>query len=202
MSVDEYVALDRASEERWEYANGEAFAMAGASPRARHRGRERRGRAAGGSARERVPRALRRAEGRDAPHACVSPPRLRRRLRHAPLRRARDREPELAGRGALSVHRRLRPRGQARPLSDDRVVHRIPARLPRGPRHRAPPADRNGASGSSRSTARGRWSSSCSESGSSSPTSSRTSSASGAERQGSSQGGAASELPPAPTPQG
>jgi len=33
MSVDDYVALDRASEERWEYVNGEAFAMAGASPR-------------------------------------------------------------------------------------------------------------------------------------------------------------------------
>lgn len=32
ISVDEYVALDRASEERWEYVNGEAFAMAGASP--------------------------------------------------------------------------------------------------------------------------------------------------------------------------
>ena len=31
VSVDEYVALDRASEERWEYVNGEAFAMAGAS---------------------------------------------------------------------------------------------------------------------------------------------------------------------------
>lgn len=32
MSVDEYVALDRASEARWEYVNGEAIAMAGASP--------------------------------------------------------------------------------------------------------------------------------------------------------------------------
>jgi Uma2 family endonuclease len=32
MSVDEYVALDRASTERWEYVGGEAFAMAGASP--------------------------------------------------------------------------------------------------------------------------------------------------------------------------
>lgn len=32
MSIDEYVALDRASEARWEYVNGEAWAMAGASP--------------------------------------------------------------------------------------------------------------------------------------------------------------------------
>lgn len=32
MAIDEYVALDRASEERWDYVNGEAFAMAGASP--------------------------------------------------------------------------------------------------------------------------------------------------------------------------
>ncbi|MBX3249597.1 MAG: Uma2 family endonuclease [Myxococcales bacterium] len=29
VTVDEYVALDRASDERWEYVNGEAFAMAG-----------------------------------------------------------------------------------------------------------------------------------------------------------------------------
>jgi Uma2 family endonuclease len=33
MSIDEYVTLDRASEERWEYVGGEAFAMAGASLR-------------------------------------------------------------------------------------------------------------------------------------------------------------------------
>lgn len=33
MSPAEYVALDRASDERWEYVDGEAFAMAGASPR-------------------------------------------------------------------------------------------------------------------------------------------------------------------------
>jgi Uma2 family endonuclease len=33
VSLEEYVALDRASEERWEYVNGEAFAMAGASLR-------------------------------------------------------------------------------------------------------------------------------------------------------------------------
>ena len=33
MTVEEYVALDRASEGRWEYVNGEAFAMAGASLR-------------------------------------------------------------------------------------------------------------------------------------------------------------------------
>jgi Uma2 family endonuclease len=32
MSIEEYVVLDRASEERWEYVGGEAFAMAGASP--------------------------------------------------------------------------------------------------------------------------------------------------------------------------
>src|SRR5690606_11943829 len=32
MSVAEYVALDRSSEERWEYMNGEAFAVASASP--------------------------------------------------------------------------------------------------------------------------------------------------------------------------
>jgi Uma2 family endonuclease len=29
MSVDDYVALDRADEQRWEYVNGEAYAMAG-----------------------------------------------------------------------------------------------------------------------------------------------------------------------------
>lgn len=33
LSVEDYVALDRASEGRWEYVGGEAFAMAGASPR-------------------------------------------------------------------------------------------------------------------------------------------------------------------------
>lgn len=33
MSIDEYIALDRASEERWEYVDGEAFAMTGASMR-------------------------------------------------------------------------------------------------------------------------------------------------------------------------
>lgn len=33
MSAEDYVALDRASEQRWEYVNGEAFAMAGASLR-------------------------------------------------------------------------------------------------------------------------------------------------------------------------
>ncbi len=33
MSTEEYVALDRTSEGRWEYVNGEAFAMAGASLR-------------------------------------------------------------------------------------------------------------------------------------------------------------------------
>lgn len=32
MTIDEYIALDRASDERWEYVGGEAFAMAGASP--------------------------------------------------------------------------------------------------------------------------------------------------------------------------
>ncbi len=32
MEIDEYVALDRAAEERWDYVGGEAFAMAGASP--------------------------------------------------------------------------------------------------------------------------------------------------------------------------
>ena len=32
LSIDEYVALDRADSQRWEYVNGEAFAMAGASP--------------------------------------------------------------------------------------------------------------------------------------------------------------------------
>jgi len=32
MTVDAYVALDRSSEERWEYAGGEAWASAGASP--------------------------------------------------------------------------------------------------------------------------------------------------------------------------
>lgn len=31
LSVEDYVAMDRASEVRWEYVNGEAFAMAGAS---------------------------------------------------------------------------------------------------------------------------------------------------------------------------
>ncbi|MEM9457440.1 MAG: Uma2 family endonuclease [Myxococcota bacterium] len=33
MSVEEYIALDRSSEERWEYVDGRAIAMAGASPR-------------------------------------------------------------------------------------------------------------------------------------------------------------------------
>ena len=33
MSVGEYIALDRSSEERWEYVGGRAIAMAGASPR-------------------------------------------------------------------------------------------------------------------------------------------------------------------------
>lgn len=33
MSIEEYLELDRGSEGRWEYANGEAFAMAGASLR-------------------------------------------------------------------------------------------------------------------------------------------------------------------------
>ncbi len=33
MSVEEYIALDRSSEERWEYVGGEAFAMAGSSRR-------------------------------------------------------------------------------------------------------------------------------------------------------------------------
>ncbi|MDQ3036630.1 MAG: Uma2 family endonuclease [Myxococcota bacterium] len=33
LTVDEYITLDRASEERWEYAGGEAFAMVGASMR-------------------------------------------------------------------------------------------------------------------------------------------------------------------------
>lgn len=33
MSVEDYIALDRSSEERWEYVAGEAFAMAGSSPR-------------------------------------------------------------------------------------------------------------------------------------------------------------------------
>src|SRR5687768_10739016 len=33
MSLDEYLALDRASEERWEYVGSEGYAMAGASPR-------------------------------------------------------------------------------------------------------------------------------------------------------------------------
>jgi len=32
MSIEEYIALDRASEERLEYVNGEAFAMAGGRP--------------------------------------------------------------------------------------------------------------------------------------------------------------------------
>lgn len=32
MSVEEYVALDRESEERWEYVNGEAWAVSSASP--------------------------------------------------------------------------------------------------------------------------------------------------------------------------
>jgi Uma2 family endonuclease len=32
LTVQEYVALDRDSEERWEYANGEAWATRGASP--------------------------------------------------------------------------------------------------------------------------------------------------------------------------
>ena len=32
LTVSEYVALDRASDERWEYANGEAWATRGASP--------------------------------------------------------------------------------------------------------------------------------------------------------------------------
>ncbi|MCL2776995.1 MAG: Uma2 family endonuclease [Polyangiaceae bacterium] len=33
MTIDEYVALDRSSEDRWEYVNGEAYAMAGGSPK-------------------------------------------------------------------------------------------------------------------------------------------------------------------------
>lgn len=33
MSVDEYVSLDRRSDARWEYVDGRAIAMAGASPR-------------------------------------------------------------------------------------------------------------------------------------------------------------------------
>jgi Uma2 family endonuclease len=33
MSVEEYVAFDRSDERKWEYVNGEAFAMAGSSPR-------------------------------------------------------------------------------------------------------------------------------------------------------------------------
>ena len=33
LSVEDYIALDRATDERWEYVGGEAFAMAGASPR-------------------------------------------------------------------------------------------------------------------------------------------------------------------------
>lgn len=33
LDLDAYLALDRASEEKWEYVNGEAFAMAGATPR-------------------------------------------------------------------------------------------------------------------------------------------------------------------------
>jgi Uma2 family endonuclease len=33
MSIEEYIALDRSREERWEYVDGEAFAMAGASRR-------------------------------------------------------------------------------------------------------------------------------------------------------------------------
>jgi len=33
MTVEEYIAVDRSSEGRWEYVNGEAFAMAGASLR-------------------------------------------------------------------------------------------------------------------------------------------------------------------------
>lgn len=33
VSVDEYLTLDRASEQRWEYVGGEAFVMAGASMR-------------------------------------------------------------------------------------------------------------------------------------------------------------------------
>jgi Uma2 family endonuclease len=32
ISIDEYIALDRASDERYEYVNGEAFAMAGGRP--------------------------------------------------------------------------------------------------------------------------------------------------------------------------
>lgn len=32
IEIDEYVALDRSGDERWEYVAGEAFAMAGASP--------------------------------------------------------------------------------------------------------------------------------------------------------------------------
>ncbi|WP_236518067.1 Uma2 family endonuclease [Sandaracinus amylolyticus] len=32
MTVEEYITLDRASDERWEYVNGAAFAMAGGSP--------------------------------------------------------------------------------------------------------------------------------------------------------------------------
>jgi Uma2 family endonuclease len=33
MSLEEYVAFERSRPERWEYVDGEAFAMAGASPR-------------------------------------------------------------------------------------------------------------------------------------------------------------------------
>jgi len=33
LSVEEYVALDRSSDERWEYVDGRAMAMAGAAPR-------------------------------------------------------------------------------------------------------------------------------------------------------------------------
>ena len=32
LTISEYVALDRTSDERWEYANGEAWATRGASP--------------------------------------------------------------------------------------------------------------------------------------------------------------------------
>jgi len=32
VGIDEYVVLDRAASERWEYVNGEAYAMAGGSP--------------------------------------------------------------------------------------------------------------------------------------------------------------------------
>jgi hypothetical protein len=33
LTVDEYLDLDRTSEERWEFVNGEAWAMSGASRR-------------------------------------------------------------------------------------------------------------------------------------------------------------------------